>query len=61
LIRDPWSDGREMGKVSPDLSALPECHAAGRTINGRGPQMKLPPNEFTKLLLKGRGPRRGGP
>jgi len=59
VIRGPVSDGLKMGKANQDRGGLPEGLAAGRTINGRGLQMKLPPNEFTTLILKARGPRRG--
>jgi hypothetical protein len=54
------SDGRGLGAVTPDRGALRGCRATGWSIHGIGIQTKLPPNEFTRLILKGRGPR-GGP
>jgi len=54
------SGGRGPGTVTLDRGTLRGCPAAGLTIYGIGLQTKLPPNEFTRLILKGRGPR-GGP
>ena len=50
------SDGRGLGAVTPDRGALRGCRAAGLTIHGIGLRTKLPPNEFTRLILKDRGP-----
>jgi hypothetical protein len=54
------SDGRGLGAVTPDRGALRGCRATGWSIHDIGLRTKLPPNEFTRLILKGRGPR-GGP
>jgi hypothetical protein len=55
-----WSVGIGWGHVTPERGAPRGCRGAGWTIHGIGIQTKLPPNEFTRLILKGRGPR-GGP
>ena len=56
LALGAWGFGRSN---PPDHCPWRDGHTAGWAIHCVGLRTKLPPNEFTRLILKARGPRRG--
>jgi len=57
--RGPRSCGLTVERIGSSCTGQ-RCRGTGLTIHGIDLRTKLPPNEFTTPILKGRGPR-GGP